>query len=376
MTAAALSRPGAQTAFDAAADGATVVASVLTEDTPGNFDSGLVYSTDSGASWNWGGVVADAGSTFPEGVLLESEGAVIVGTNQVDGPNGTQSRAFMAVAKAPGFVPLEVDLPREFRGRGVQLQDIISVDGEWVVAGYIEGAPDEGGKTHPKGMLWRSSDRGSTWTRQRIEVPGVTDVVVKALVVAPDGSWNAVGQVGSGDVFAQYDALWLTSTDGGQTFTRKGAKALSGDYDQGATRIEFSTDGSAAILGWTEVTEDHGSDSALWVEVPGHDLSQVGEGGVPVKGSNPSGQFVDGVLWSGSSLLAWGSADGSYPMPDAQFWSLTGGQLVPAATLPGNGKTLAVSRILTVKGLLLAFGLVGDLEQADVGVWQAAFPTK
>ncbi len=82
---------GAQIAFDAAADGSTVVASVLTEDTVGDFDAGTVYSTDSGATWQWGGVVADVGSTFPEGVLLEADGAVIVGSNQVEGPNGIVS---------------------------------------------------------------------------------------------------------------------------------------------------------------------------------------------------------------------------------------------------------------------------------------------
>ncbi len=72
--------------------------------------------------------------------------------------------------------------------------------------------------------------------------------------------------------------------------------------------------------------------------------------------------------------MAWGSPDGSYPMPDAEFWNLTGGQLVPTAILPGNGTPLDVTRILTVDDTMLGFGFTGaDIDQADVGVWKAPF---
>jgi hypothetical protein len=369
---AGLERAGAQAVLDVAADGTTVVGSVLTEDSPGNFDAGVVFSSDSGATWKWGGVVADDGSTYPEAVLLDKQGIVIVGSNQVDSPNGVTSRAFMARALAPDFVPEAVQLPAEFDGTGVQLQDIVDIDGEWVVAGYIEGEPDAKGKAHPSSALWRSDDRGASWSKEVMDVPDGKDVVVKELVVAPDGSWNAIGQVSNGDVFSQYDVMWLKSTDQGRTFKRMEDKALKADFDQGATRIVFSADGSAAILGWTEVSEDHGRDSALWLSVPGHGLSQIGTAGVPVEGSNPSGMFVDDLVWQDAALIAWGSIDGSYPMPDAQFWYLDRAKLVPVAVLPGNGTPLDVTRILPVADSLLAVGFTGaDIDQADVGIWKA-----
>ena len=96
-------RSGAQVVFDAAARDETIVASVLSEDTLDDFDAGLVFSRDRGATWSWGGVVPDKGRTFPEGVLLDKRLAVIVGSNQGDGTSGTTSQAFMAVAEGPGF---------------------------------------------------------------------------------------------------------------------------------------------------------------------------------------------------------------------------------------------------------------------------------
>ncbi len=277
----------------------------------------------------------------------------------------------------PASCPAPVDLPRQFRGRGVQLQDIVSVGGTWVIAGYVAGKPDDMGKQHPVGVLWRSSDRGRSWTRQVIAVAGVVDMVVKELVIAPDGSWNVIGQVSEGDLITQYDAMWLRSTDEGRSFTRMGVKGLTTDYDQGATRIVFSADGSAGMLGWTELSEDHGRVSALWLKVPGHDMSPVSAEALEIDGAGTTGEFVDGILWNQDQLVAWGSADGSYPMPDAQFWNLDGGQLMPTATLPGNGTALDVSRILAVGDSLLGFGFSGqDIDQADVGIWRAAFGAK
>lgn len=367
-----LARAGAQSVLDAAASGRTIVASVVTGDTTDDFDAGLVYSQDAGQTWTWGGVIPGPGGTFPEAVLLESKDIVLVGSTQTNGPSGLESQAFLATASPTDFVPREVVLPAAFNGVGVQLQDIVSVDGEWVITGFVTGAPDAKGKKHPAGVLWRSADRGATWTRQDVAVPGAEDVVFKAMAIAPDGSWNIVGQVSGGSLITQYDMLWLRSTDAGATFSQVAKDTLTADYDQGATRIEFASDGTAAVLGWTEVTEDHGSDSALWIGASGHGVSQIGTGGVPVQGSNPSGQFLDGILWQGTDLIAWGSADGSYPMPEAEFWNLTHAQLVPIATLPGNGTSLDVARMLTVDGSAIGLGFTGsDTNTADVGVWRA-----
>jgi hypothetical protein len=360
-----LARPAAQVAFDAARDGQLVVASVLTEDSPEDYDAGVVYSQDGGRTWMWGGVLAAPGRTFPESIMLVSDGAVMVGSTQTGEAGSGDSSAFMARAVAPEFVPEAVALPEAFAGTSVHLQSIVSVDGEWVVAGYvIEDSGD------PQAALWRSSDEGATWNRQDVRVKGTTGVAVKQLAIAPDGSWNLIGQSTQGDIVDQYDALWLTSSDHGRTFTRVSPAVFKGDFDQGAESISFSPDGKVAIVGWDEVTDEHGANvSALWISVPGHGVKRIGNPRVAVKGGTPPEEFLDGVVWKGETAVGWGSTTGEYPMDEVQFWVLKDAELSPTTALSAGDRPLAVARILTAPDGDLAFGLVGDLDVADVAVW-------
>jgi len=369
-----LEKEGAQVALDAAANDSVAVASVLSQTTADDYDAGIVYSGDGGQTWTWGGVVADAGKSYPEAIALVPAGAIMVGTNQVVAGDTVASRAFLAAASAPDYVPRAVDPPAEFSGDDVHLQDVVVVGDEWVVAGYEQGKADASGASKQTSVLWRSADQGATWSKQVIDVPGSSDNSIKQLVVAPDGSWNVVGQVAFDKGSNQYDPMWLRSTDGGATFDLVGKQELAGPFDQGVTRIVFAADGSAALLGWDEVTDEGGSTaSALWTSDPDLAVTRVGTTEVPVLGGTPPGEFIDGILWDGATLAAWGSPTGDYPMDNVQFWGLLGGQLTQSSMLSGGGTPIAVGRILIGGNTALAFGFSGaQLPEADVAIWRGA----
>ena len=369
-----LEKEGAQAALDASANDSAAVASVLSETTADDYDAGIVYSGDGGATWTWGGVLADAGKSYPEAIALVPAGAIMVGTNQVVAGDAVASRAFLAAASAPDFVPRAVEPPEQFAGDDVHLQDVVVVGDEWVVAGYLQGEADASGVSKQTSVLWRSADQGATWTKQVIDVPGSSDNSIKQLVIAPDGSWNLVGQVVYDKQANQYDPLWLRSTDAGATFDVMSKQELAGPFDQGVTRIVFAADGSAALLGWDEVTDESGSTaSALWTSGPDMTVSRVGTTEVPVVGGTPPGEFIDGILWDGPTLAAWGSPTGDYPMDNVQFWGLIGGQLTQSSMLSGGGTPIAVGRILIGGNTALAFGFSGaQLPEADVAIWRGS----
>jgi len=367
-----LAKDGAQVILDASAAGTAVVASVLSQTTADDYDAGLVYSTDAGSTWKWGGIVADPGKTFPEAIAATSNGAIMVGTTQTSSQSSVVSQAFIALAAAPDYKPVAIGIPEQFQGDNVHLQDVAVIADTILVVGWEQGTPDAAGNAARTSYLWRSSDGAKTWTRTEIKVPGSSDNSLEQIAFGPDGSWNLVGQAVYGDGANQYDPLWLKSVDAGATFTPTNQDVFAAPLDQGATRIEFAGDGSAAILGWDEVTDGSASRaSALWVSGANQQLQRIGTTQVPVSGGTPPGEFIDGILWDGTSLAAWGSPTGSYPMDNVQFWGLTKDGLTQSTMLPGNGTPLAVSKILVGKDEALAFGFTGkDLAGSDAAIWK------
>lgn len=374
LVSAGLERPGAQLSFDADVQGDTAVVSVLSEEIPGDYNAGLVYSTDGGSTWAWGGVVADAGRTFPEAVALVDGGAVIVGSTQTGDGAQLTSHAFMARAAAPSFAPEVVALPEAFDGDGVHLQDIVVAGKTWVIVGYTAGLDATTGMRKPVGALWRSKDQGATWERQDLSIEHLRELTLTQMAIAPDGSWNIVGQGGTGDAIEQYDPVWLRSTDKGKTFTREGMQGFVGDFDQGADSISFAADGSAAINGWDEMNDEHGTVvSALWISVPSHGLDRVGGPQITMaEGATPPGDFVDGAVWNGTTPVVWGSATGAYPGKAVQFWTVKGSELQRTTEMTQDGQPLAVDQIIPESERAWAFGFVGPIESADVAVWQGS----
>jgi hypothetical protein len=369
-----LKKDGAQVILDAAADSKVVVASVLSQTAPDDYDAGLAFSTDAGSTWKYGGFVADKGLTFPEGIAVTSNGAVMVGTNQVQSQSGVTSQAFIAVAAAPDYTLVALPTPKEFQGENVHLQDVAVISDVIIVVGWEQSKPDAAGNAPRTSYMWRSTDGAKTWSRAQIAVPGSADNSLEQIAFAPDGSWNLIGQAVFGDGKNQYDPIWLKSVDAGATFQLTNQDVFAAPLDQGATRIEFAGDGRAAILGWDEVKDGNASRaSALWVSGPDQKLKRIGTTEVPVAGGTPPGEFINGILWDNISLAAWGSATGAYPMDNVQFWGLVNDQLTQSTMLPGNGTPMAISKILIGKNDALAFGFTGkDLASADATVWKGA----
>jgi hypothetical protein len=369
-----LAKEGAQVVLDASSSGTNVVASVLSQTTVDDYDAGLVYSTDAGSTWKWGGVVADAGKTFPEAIATTSKGAVMVGTNEVGSQTSVTSQAFIAIAAAPDYKPVALPIPPEFQGENVHLQDVAVFADVILVIGWEQSKPDASGNAPRTSYLWRSSDGAKTWSRAEVTIPGSKDNSLEQIAFGPDGSWNLIGQAVFGDGANQYDPVWLKSVDAGATFQLTNADVFAAPLDQGATRIEFAGDGAAAILGWDEVKDGNASRaSALWVSGPNQILERIGKTEVPVSGGTPPGEFINGLLWDNTNLAAWGSPTGAYPMDNVQFWGLTKDGLTQSTMLPGHGTPLAISRILVGQGEALAFGFTGkDLASADAAIWKGA----
>jgi hypothetical protein len=367
-----LKKEGAQVILDASANANAVVASVLTQTAANDYDAGLAFSTDAGSTWKYGGFVSDTGLTFPEGIAATSNGAVMVGTNQVQSQSAVTSQAFIALAGAPDYTLVAIPTPKEFQGENVHLQDVAVISDVIIVVGWEQGKPDAAGNAPRSSYMWRSTDGAKTWTRAQITIPGSNDNSLEQIAFGADGSWNLIGQAVFGDGANQYDPVWLKSVDAGATFQLTNQDVFAAPLDQGATRIEFAGDGSAAILGWDEVKDGNASRaSALWVSGPDQKLKRIGKTEVPVAGGTPPGEFINGIMWDNTALAAWGSPTGSYPMDNVQFWGLLNDQLTQSTMLPGNGTPLAISRILVGKNGALAFGFTGkDLASADASVWK------
>jgi hypothetical protein len=348
------------------------VASVLSQTTAEDYDGGLVFSTDAGSTWTWGGIVAEPGKTFPEAIAATSNGAVMVGTTQTSAQTAVTSQAFITLAAAPDYKPVAIPTPAQFEGENVHLQDVAVISDVILVVGWEQGKPDASGNAPRTSYLWRSPDGAKTWTRTKITIPGSSDNSLEQIAFGPDGSWNLIGQAVFGDGKNQYDPVWLKSVDAGATFQPTNQDVFAAPLDQGATHIEFAGDGSAGILGWDEVADGSASrSSALWVSGADQKLERIGTTEVPVSGGTPPGEFIDGILWDNLTLAAWGSPTGSYPMDNVQFWGLTKDGLTQSTMLPGNGTPLAVSHILVGGDEALAFGFTGkDLAGADAAIWK------
>ena len=368
-----LAASGYQSVLDAAASGPTVVASLFTQEDGADVDAGLAFSTDGGATWAWGGTLAQPGDQYATGALIEPEGVILVGTTYTEDGDEELAEAFVALALAPEFVPEAADLPEEFAGSDVHLMDMHNVNGEWIIVGYQGSRPDADGESDDTPVLWRSADEGATWTKQRIRVAGSSDTPVYGMVVAPDGSWNLYGQSYPDDGNG-FDAAWLRSTDDGASFELVAPGAFSAPSDQGAQQIVFDDTGAVAVRGWDELDEADDEDvSAVWAAGSGEEITRLGTQTLAVAGGTPPGSFLSGLLFDADTLVAWGSPDGSKPSDPVQFWRWEDGEFVPSSTIDGDGSPLSVIRILTDDAVALAFGYVSpDGDEADAGVWRAS----
>lgn len=349
---------------------AVVAAATYTIVSDDDYDVGMVFSTDGGMTWTRGGVITQPALQILSSLMVTEKGVVMVGHSSVKKGDSFVNEALIVAAPAPDYVPEVVDNPPEFAGN-VSLISVFKDGTDWVIIGSTDKADRKNiEESNDFPTVWRSADEGSTWSANVLSIPGSQDTPLSSFTLGPDGSWNLFGESypGSGD--QQFNAAWLRSTDSGASFELMYPKAFAGIHDQGARRGVFSASGAIAIDGWDEVTDQGDEVSVAWAAGAGEQIQAIGSPELPVEGGTPPGDFVDGLLWDNETLVMWGSADGSYPMPDVQFWAFDGAQFVPTTTLPGDGELVAVSRILTSAGTALAFGTTGpDKEQRNLGIW-------
>jgi hypothetical protein len=204
-----------------------------------------------------------------------------------------------------------------------------------------------------------------------LRVKGSSDTPVYSFTLGPDGSWNLFGQSHPGRGDQQFNASWLQSRDSGKSFRLMYPTWFAKNGDQGARFGVFSASGAVAIDGWDEVGESSVTDSSVaWVGSAGEHVQALGNGTIPLRGGAPPGEFLDGLIWDNETLVMWGSADGSYPMREVQFWNSDGSTFVPSTTLPGNGALIGVQHIVNNGRSILAFGTTGpDAHQRYLAVW-------
>jgi hypothetical protein len=371
LVGANLAEPGASGFGDVVAKGEFVAASTYTT-TGDDTDVGLVYSPDGGRTWSRGGKVPLPGNQQISGVMVTDTGLVLVGATGTKKGDSYVNEALIVEAAAPDYAPRIVPTPKEFRGN-VRLNAIFTDATDWVIIGST--SKPEGGRskgTHDFPTVWRSPDKGTTWSRDVLRIKGSADTPVYSFTMGPDGSWNLFGQSHPGRGDQQFNASWLQSTDGGTSFRLMYPTWFAKNRDQGARFGVFSASGAVAIDGWDEVDESSATDSSVaWVGSAGEHIQALGKGTIPLQGgAPPPGEFLDGLIWDNETLVMWGSADGSYPMSEVQFWKFDGSTFVPSTTLPGNGALIGVQHIVDNGGSILAFGTTGpDAHQRNLAVW-------
>lgn len=338
--------------------GDIAVAALGEERTEANWDVGAAYSTDDGRTWREGGFVRARHRQYAEDVMLVPDGAVIVGYTEL--PEFDSFRAFIAVAPEPDFVPVAVDLPREFSGN-VQLTGVQELDGIWLVTGSVlTPVGDDSYRASP--VIWRSDDEGGTWERTVLSLPGMREGQVWD---AQFGAvWNLFGEyVPSGT--DQWEPMWLVSWNGGETWrlvdvprTRGIQWAFSGVVDDA---------GNASLVGIDQAVGGDAGSAQIWVGTEEDGLWPLGNPRLQIEGGTPEGPFLDGGVLDGTDLVVWGAAQEGNGV---QFYVREGPDLYPGTLLThGTSKVWAYSVVMDSDSALV-FGEVARSDGADVVIWR------
>ncbi len=201
----------------------------------------------------------------------------------------------------------------------------------------------------PESGVWRSVDRGSTWTRMTTGLPTPTDSVGRiALAVAPGRPSTVYAQVTGGASLGYYGVGFYRSTDGGTTWTRQtsggswsnnfgGFAWYFGDIGVDPNNPDHvwslgvslysSTNGGVA---WSSVSGTlHADQHAIWID-PANSLHQlVGD---------------DGGFWWSTSGTSWTH---SPDLPISQFYD---GDVHPTLSSTIYGGLQDNSTIMTTSG--------------------------
>ena len=327
-----LDRPDFQDVLGSDARGGVIVVAVRTKSETTGVDVSLVFSTDAGDTWAWGGTLQLPGEQVPQGIMITPQGAVVVGETRA---GEADPKAFMATAAAPNFDLVAMTLPEEFAG-AISLRDIALAQNQWVIVGL--GRDDASFAT----LLWQSSDQGMSWNRSVIALPTV--LAPSQLVVGPDGAWNIVGAT-------QKSAAWAQSVDQGLQWTYVQPDAFADSND--AIQLIVSANGSVGILGL------QGGEVVLWISDAQGAMTRV-----PLP--DPSARAI---AFQAEQVVTAGS-----PVNDQiQFWSLDEGAWNKAGSILGTPNGIGLNQLISDGPDLVVIGSMGSSVSArNIGIWKGA----
>lgn len=323
-----LERPGFQDVLVTSVLGSTIVGAVRTKSAATGIDVGLVYSTDGGATWAWGGTLKLPGEQDPRGIMLTPQGAVVVGQTRA---GEADPKAFIAAAAAPAFDLFQVQLPKEFSGP-VSLRSVAAYKGDWIIVGLgIDGGDFAT-------LIWRSGDQGATWTRRVVALPEV--MAAEQLVVGPDGSWNMVGAT-------RTRAAWARSEDAGATWTFVQPKAFA----SGSVAFEFQMTDARVVV----IRGQQGGEAAIWASNADGAMTLM-----PLP--DPT---VTEALFHEGQLLTVGA-------PDAhriKFWALVDGNWKVGPAIESD-QQIYPDQAVSVDGSVVVIGNVATGGDRNIGIWR------
>lgn len=315
----------------------------------------LAHSGDAGATWEWGGRLEIPGGQQPRAVMVVPDGVIVVG-NHWDPNNPT--RAFIAAATAPDFMPVEVNAPAEFDGEQVTLIDVASAGDAWVILGFARVNGEI------QSFVWTTPDGGDTWSKAALDVGG--SFIASHLAIAEDGAWNIFGAYQAPD--ASFSSVgWLRTEDSGASYFAVQPEAFASTVDESPKSVAFGPNGTVAILAFS------GTGTALWVSNSDGAMQRMEPPNLPDQGANPSD--LDGIRWIGETLLAWGDPV-AYISNTVQFWAMSATGEWGSTTLmtQQTASIVWIKQVLAGGDTALAFGTVHqslDNSTASMGVWRS-----
>ncbi len=315
----------------------------------------LAHSGDAGATWEWGGRLEIPGGQQPRAVMVVPDGVIVVG-NHWDSNNPT--RAFIAGATAPDFMPVEIAAPAEFDGEQVTLIDVASAGDTWVILGFARVNGEI------QSFVWTTPDGGDTWSKAALDVGG--SFIASHLAITDDGAWNILGAYQAPDASVA-NVGWLRTEDSGASYFAVQPEAFASTVDESPKSVAFGPNGTVAILGFS------GTGTALWVSNSDGAMQRMEPPNLPDQGGNPSD--LDGIRWIGESLLAWGDPV-AYIGNSVQFWAMSAnGEWGSTTLLTQQAASIVwIKQVLAGGDTALAFGTIHqslDNSTASMGVWRS-----
>jgi serine/threonine-protein kinase len=308
------------------------------------------------------GLVGANGFDAPDHQVI-ADVAVVSGTIVAvgrDAAGGDGDAAVWTSADGKRWTPA----PGASLGRiGEQRTDAVTTIGHELVA---VGSERTGGDTDP--AVWRSPDRGSTWTRVEGATSGLHESGDQAMQIVVEATPGVVAAGVDTSPAGDLDAAVWTSKDG-SSWNRLTLSLLTGPGDQQILGAETMGDRLIAVGSSTSPNGDR--EAAVWVRAGGA-WTTVADGSLGGVGD----QQIDAVVAGDSGLVAVGSATSDGDI-DAAVWTSADGRnwdRVPATgtAFGGAGDQRMVS-VIWVDGILVAGGSsTMNRGDADGAIWLSA----